>query len=59
MDKIKRTKEEIEKEIERVRDEIAFKELSDDFYYTKGTYNEDTRRLRNLEAELKEVSNEE
>ena len=49
------TKEQILKEIKDLEDYMQIKEMSDDFYYTKGTYQEDKRQLNSLKKMLEEI----
>ena len=47
-------KEEILQAIERQKEYMRIKEMSDDMYYTCGTYEEDRRKLNQLKNMLKE-----
>ena len=47
-------KEEVLQAIEDLESDMYIKEMSDDFYYTKGTYPEDKRKLNQLKDMLKE-----
>lgn len=49
------TKEQILKEINSIEYYMYIKEIADDFYYTKGTYEEDRRKLEQLRKMLKEL----
>lgn len=49
------TKEQILQEINGIEYYMYIKEMSDDFYYTKGTYEEDRRKLEQLRKMLKEI----
>jgi hypothetical protein len=49
------TKEEILKAIKEQEEYISIKEMSDDFYHTKGTYQEDKRQLNSLKKMLEEI----
>lgn len=49
------TKEQILKEIKDLEDYMQIKEMSDDFYHTKGTYQEDKRQLNSLKKMLEEI----
>lgn len=48
------TKEEILQAIETQEEYMHIKEMSDDMYYTYGTYAEDRRKLNQLKNLLKE-----
>ena len=48
------TKEEVLKAIEDLEERMKIKEMSDDMYYTCGTYAEDDRKLNQLKNLLKE-----
>jgi hypothetical protein len=48
------TKEEILQAIEKQKEHMRIKEMSDDMYYTYGTYEEDRRKLNQLKNMLKE-----
>ena len=50
---IEMTKEEILQAIERQKEYMRIKEMSDDMYYTYGTYEEDRRKLNQLKNMLK------
>lgn len=47
------TTEELEKEIERMKEYIFCQECADDFYYTRGNYFGDKQYLDDLEREYK------
>jgi hypothetical protein len=49
------TKEEILQAIKKQEEYMSIKEMSDDMYYTYGTYEQDRRKLNELKNMLKEV----
>lgn len=51
-----RTVEEVEKEISNLRSHMQYEEIANDYYYTKGTYKEDSQKLKELEDELANIS---
>lgn len=50
-----RTIEQVKKEIENLRDYMMCQEIGNDFYYTRGSYDDDSRTLSALKQELKEL----
>lgn len=52
-----RTIEQVKKEIEQLTNYMRCQEIGNDFYYTRGSYEEDRRELNALKKELQMLEN--
>lgn len=46
----------LQEQIVALKEHIWLQEQSNDFYYTRGTYTQDSRQLREYEQELKQLT---